>query len=450
MANDALRKANQAFSKTHPGERAERQPVHVVYGGAQLFKPDIAVKLGELARTALKTWAPAPADLAAALGWPADSLLSTTIHRRVIARLSKEPVEDFRIDFEDGYGNRPGLEEDAHARGVGAALAKGMADKTLPAFIGLRIKAMNEELRARSERTLTLVLDALLKASHGKLPPNFVVTLPKITVVEQVAHFTRVLAKLERKFDLADGSLRFEIMVETPQNIVGLDGCCPLPAMVAAGRGRITGAHFGTYDYTAGVGITADHQHMRHPACDFAKSVMQVALAGTGVWLSDGSTTILPVPPIKAQGRSLSAAEDAENRRRVHEAWRKHYDDVMHSLTGGFYEGWDLHPAQLVTRYAALFHFFLAGMGPAAARLKNFVEKAAQATLVGDVFDDAATGQGLLNYFLRAINCGATTEEEVLTQTGLSLEELRSRSFATILRKRAAANAEPTTLGGKP
>ena len=80
---------------------------------------------------------------------------------------------------------------------------------------------------------------------------------------------------------------------------------------------------------------------------------------------------------------------------------------------GGFYQGWDLHPAQLPTRYAAVYAF-LESLDAASERLRNFVEKAAKATLVGDVFDDAATGQGLLNYFLRATNCGALTEEEAL------------------------------------
>ncbi|MEX2180680.1 MAG: hypothetical protein WD771_01435 [Gemmatimonadaceae bacterium] len=430
-----LRAANLAFAASHPGDSPRRQPVHTVYGGAQLFRPDIAARLGAAARGAMEAFAPDPASLAAALGWP-DDAEAARIHALIQARLATLPVEDFRVDFEDGFGNRPDAEEDGHASAVGAALAQGITDKVLPPFIGLRVKPLNEELRARSERTLTLVLDALCGASGGELPDNFVITLPKITTVAQVEHFVRSLDALERRLGLDAGALRFEIMVETPQNIVGPDGNCPLPAIVAAGGGRITGAHFGTYDYTAALGITADHQHMRHPACDFAKHVMQAALAGTGVWLSDGSTTLLPVPPIRAEDKALTAAQHAENALRVHQAWRRHYDDVMHSLAGGFHQGWDLHPAQLVTRYAALFRFFGSGMAPAVERLRNFVEKAAQATLVGDVFDDAATGQGLLNYFLRAINCGATTEDDVLARTGLSLDELRTRSFPAILRKR--------------
>ena len=431
-----LRAANLAFSKSRPGDFPTRQPVHTVYGGAQHFGPDIVAQLGSAALAALDAYAPDPTTLAATLGWPSGDHGTAQRHAQIRTRLADLPVEDFRIDFEDGYGNRPDAEEDAHARAVGEALAQGIADASLPPFIGLRVKPLNEELRARSERTLTLVLESLRAASGGRLPENFVITLPKITVVAQVEHFTRMLTALERKLDLEAGSLRFEIMVETPQSILGPDGRCPLPAMVDAGEGRISGAHFGTYDYTAGLGITAEHQHMRQPACDFAKHMMQVALAGTGVWLSDGSTAVLPVPPIRAEGRELTKEEEAENSARVQQAWRRHYDDVMHSLAGGFYQGWDLHPAQLVTRYAALFHFFGSGMTPAAARLRNFIERAAQATLVGDVFDDAATGQGLLNYFLRAVNCGAATETEVLAQTGLTLDELRGRSFPAILKRR--------------
>ncbi len=181
---------------------------------------------------------------------------------------------------------------------------------------------------------------------------------------------------------------------------------------------------------------------MLHEACDFARNVMQVSLAGTGVWLSDGSTTVMPVPIHRrsADGPALSAAQVSENRASVHNAWRMHYADVRHSLEAGFYQGWDLHPAQLVTRYAAVYAFFLTGLEQQGARLRNFVERAAQATLVGDVFDDAATGQGLLNFFFRAINCGALTEDEAVAMTGVTLDELRGRSFVRILQNRRAGS----------
>jgi hypothetical protein len=207
--------------------------------------------------------------------------------------------------------------------------------------------------------------------------------------------------------------------------------------MLAAARGRCCAAHFGTYDYTASCSITAAHQQMMHPACDFAKSMMQVAFGGTGVWISDGATNIMPVAPHRApEGKSLTPQQVEENRATVYRAWRLHFAHIQHSLEGGFYQGWDLHPAQLPTRYAAVYSFFLQSLDAASERLRNFIDKAAKATLVGDVFDDAATGQGLLNYFLRALNCGAVTESEAVQRSGLSVAELRSGSFVKILNGR--------------
>jgi hypothetical protein len=164
--------------------------------------------------------------------------------------------------------------------------------------------------------------------------------------------------------------------------------------------------------------------------------MMKVAYASTGLWLSDGATTIMPVAPHKAgKGESLTPDQQRENARAVHSAWRLHADDIRHSLVNGYYQGWDLHPAQLPSRYGAVYGFFLKGLAAASERLKNFIGKAAQATLVGDVFDDAATGQGLLNFFLRGVNCGALTEQEALV-TGVTIDELRGRSFLKILENR--------------
>src|SRR5206468_1884573 len=133
--------------------------------------------------------------------------------------------------------------------------------------------------------------------------------------------------------------------------------------------------------------------------------------------------------------RPLTTDQERQNREAVHQAWRLAFTDNLHSLQNGFYQGWDLHPAQFVARYAALYLFFLEGLESAAKRLKAFVEKAALASLYGDVFDDAATGQGLLNFFLRGLGCGAISEQEALA-TGLSMAELQSRSFLKILQTR--------------
>ncbi len=428
--------ANRTFAKRYSGDSPRRQPVHTVYGGAQVFQSDSASKLGALARRALETYAPEPRDLAQVLGLPDE--LAGRIFERVVSKLEREPVEDFRIDFEDGYGNRPDAEEDGHAESTAVEVAKGLAAGTLPPYIGIRIKPFTEELKRRAIRTLDLFLTALVRETAGSLPGNFVVTLPKVTIPDQAAALAQVLELLERHLGLTERALPFEIMIETPQAVLDETGSASLPRIVGAARGRCVAAHFGTYDYTASLNVTAAYQTMTHPACDFAKAVMQVALAGTGVWISDGATNILPVPPHRSApgGPVLDARQIDENRAAVYAAWKLHYGHVRHSLAHGFYQGWDLHPSQLPTRYAALYAFFLEGLDSASTRLKNFVAKAGQATLVGEVFDDAATGQGLLNHFLRAWSCGAVTEEEAVEKSGLTLDELRGRSFVRILKSR--------------
>jgi citrate lyase beta subunit len=435
---ERLGTANAAFMARYPGDPERRQPVHTVYGGAQLFRADSAVRIGEVARRTMAQFAPDAATLAriVALGGRAQEM-SDRIHERVVDKLQREAVEDFRIDYEDGYGNRPDAEEDGHASSVAGEVARGMQEGVLPSSIGIRVKPLTEELRGRSLRTLDIFITALVEATGGRLPDNFVVTLPKVVIPEQAAIFADVLEALEAKLGLPERSLVFEFMVEMPQIILGADGRSALPAVLDASRGRAIAAHFGTYDYTAACNITAGEQRMQHPSCDFARHMMQVAFAGTGLWLSDGSTAVLPVPPHRASaGSALTAEQERENAALVERAWKLHFDDVSDSLMRGFYQGWDLHPAQLVTRYTALYAFFLSGLDAAGDRLRNFMGKAAQATLLGENFDDAATGQGLLNYFLRAMNSGAITEEEAVSRSGLTVEELRGRSFVKILKGR--------------
>ncbi|MGH7178367.1 MAG: DUF6986 family protein [Tepidisphaeraceae bacterium] len=415
-----LARANADFARLYPGESGARQPVHTVYGGAHLFKSDTASRLGAAALASLEQSAPDANTFARAIGIPDPEKLGGVVFERVREKLKREPVEDFRIDFEDGYGNRSDTEEDSHAVSVAAEVALGMSAGKLPPFIGIRVKPFTEELRNRSMRTMDIFLTSVLERSGGKLPDRFVITLPKVVMSRQVDALCDVLDRLESSLSLAAGSLRFELMIETTQSILDADGRSTLPLLLRASRGRCVGAHFGVYDYTASCSITAAHQHMRHSACDFARHMMQVAFAGTGIRLSDGATNVMPIG-------------DAAT---VHRAWKRHFDDIRHSLTNAYYQGWDLHPAQLPTRYAAVFSFFLEGLDSASDRLRNFVEKAAKATLVGDIFDDAATGQGLLNYFLRAINCGAVTESEAIKLTSLTTAELRSGSFVKILKNR--------------
>jgi len=413
-----LQTGNAQHRQLYPGESARRQAVHTVYGGAQLFKFNTAKKIGDLAYQGMEKYIPTAATLTELFA--IEPSLAPAVYQRMKVKLQGQGVEDFRIDFEDGFGNRPDPEEDAMAMQAALAVAQGMREQTLPPFIGIRIKTFSEEHKRRGLRTLDLFITTLLRETGGKLPDNFVVTYPKITHLGQAKVLNDVLTKLEEKNQLAKNSIEIEYMVETPEAIFGADGACPLVEFVKVAQGRCRGAHFGTYDYTACMNIVANYQAMDHRACDFAKSFMQTSLAGTGVSISDGATNIMPVG---------SMAE-------VQRAWKLSFWHIRHSLENGFYQGWDLHPHQLPVRYAALYSFFLAGLEEMSARLKNFVEQASQATLSGAVFDDAATGQGLLNFFLRALNCGAIDIADLLA-TGLTLADIQTRSFAKIIKSRA-------------
>ena len=459
---NTLGEANRKFQQIYPGDKPDRQPVHTVYGGANLFKSDTCLKLGEIALENLQTYAPNFVELAKVLKFDGyqylphsekeiqtlteklDRLpeeerkkekawLAYSVYNKIVKKLQTEAVEDFRIDFEDGFGNRPNDEEDATAVNAANEVAIGMQYKTLSPFIGIRIKPFTEDLKYRGVRTLDIFLSTLLSKTGGKLPENFVVMLPKVTIPEQMTAIVRLFEILEKENNLEPGTLKMETMVEATQIIMDEEGRNPLMRIIKASEGRCIAAHFGTYDYTASAGITAKYQTMAHPVCDFAHHMTKVALGGTGIFLSDGATNIMPVAPHR--GENLTYEQETENHESVHNAWRIGFGHTMHSLIKGLYQGWDLNPAQLPMRYAATYNFFLSSYEDAVFRLKTFVERAAISTLTKDVFDDAATGQGLLNFFLKAMNCGAITEVEALA-TGLTLEEIRSRSFYRILEGR--------------
>lgn len=463
---DALETANRRFQQIYPGDKPDRQPVHTVYGGANLFKSDTCVNMGDIALRSLHTYAPDFVTLAKVLQLQGHEQLPKSLHeintltqqldamdekdrrklpawlsysvyKKIIHKLETEPVEDFRIDFEDGFGNRPDEEEDATAVHAAGEVAVGMQHNTLTPFIGIRIKPFTEDLKHRGMRTLDLFITALLEKTNGCMPANFVVMLPKVTIPEQMSAMVRLLGMLERENNLAPGTLKMETMVEATQIIMDEEGRNPLMKIIRAGEGRCIAAHFGTYDYTASCGITARYQTMSHPVCDFAHHMTKVALGGTGIFLSDGATNVIPIGPHR--GAHLTYAQLRENRESVYHAWQTGFRHTTHSLINGLYQGWDLNPAQLPMRYAATYAFFLSSYEDAVHRLKTFVERAGISTLTGDIFDDAATGQGLLNFFLRAMNCGAITEEEAL-HTGLTIDEIRTRSFYKILEGRRNLN----------
>jgi citrate lyase beta subunit len=361
-----------ALAAAYPGPARGRQPVHTVYVPADRVVPGLITAWGRAAREALSAHPPVPFN--------ADLL------PRVRAKLDLEPIEDLRVDFEDGYGLRADDEEDAAVDRAVAALVAG----PMPPFVGLRCKSLEAATRARAVRTLDRFLDVLL--STAELPDNFVVTLPKVSAVEQVTAMVLLCERLESAYHVPSGQLRFELQVETPAAVLGADGTATVARMLHAAAGRCVGLHYGTYDYSASLGIAAAQQAMDHPAADHAKAVLQVAAAGTGVAVADGSTNVLPV------------GDNAQ----VHAAWQLHLRLVRRSLERGFYQGWDLHPAQLPTRYAATYAFFRDGAGTAVARLRAY-----PARRVESVADEPATARALAAYLLRGLRCGALDDDEV-------------------------------------
>ncbi|MFE9774407.1 DUF6986 family protein [Streptomyces sp. NPDC005931] len=402
------------LERRYPGDPGTRQPVHTVYVPGDAFAADTLRSWGDRALAALDEHAPDAASFATVLGLGED--LAEDVYRRVRAKLEREPVEDLRVDFEDGYGTRPDAEEDETAARAARLVARSYAEGTAAPYMGIRTKCMEAAVRDRGIRTLDIFLTGLLEA--GGLPDGLVLTLPKVTYAEQVTAMARLLEAFEKARGLEPGRIGFEIQIETSQSILAADGTATVARMIQAAEGRATGLHYGTFDYSACLGVSAAHQASDHPAADHAKAVMQVAAAGTGVRVCDGSTNVLPVGPTE----------------KVHDAWRLHYRLTRRALARAYYQGWDMHPGHLPTRYAAVFAFYREGFEQAAARLARYVSRTG-----GDVMDEPATAKALGGYLLRGLDCGALDVAEVARHTGLTRADLER--FAAPRRSDLTASA---------
>ncbi|MGW1977765.1 DUF6986 family protein [Streptomyces sp. NPDC001889] len=383
------------LARRYPGDPGTRQPVHTVYVPGDAFAAGTVRSWGDRALAALDEHAPDAASFAAVLGLPDE--LADPVHARVRAKLAREPVEDLRIDFEDGYRGRTGVQEDEDAARAARLVAGAYRSGTAAPYMGIRTKCLEAGTRARAIRTLDIFLTGLMTA--GGLPGGLRLTLPKVSAPEQVTAFARVLEAFEGAQGLEAGRIGFELQIETSQSVLAADGTATVARLIAAGGRRVTGLHYGTFDYSAALGVSAAHQSSDHPAADHAKAVMQVAAAGTGVRLSDGSTHVLPTGPTE----------------QVHRAWRLHYGLVRRALARAYYQGWDLHPGQLPARCAAVFAFHREGLEEAAARLAAYAARTG-----GAVLDEPATARALSGQLLRGIDCGALDTAEVTRLTGLT------------------------------
>lgn len=432
-AAQRLADTDALLERAYPGDPGTRQPVHTVYLPADAFTADTAPQWGlRAAEAAAGIGVRALGELVAPEG-VAPELIDQVV-RAVEHKLATEPIEDLRLDFEDGFGERGDAEEDEWAVHAARTVAQAVLAGTAPPFIGIRFKCLEAATRDRGLRTLDLFLTTLVRegglkeagVSADGLPSGLVLTLPKVSAVEQVEVMVEACEQLEEALGLLAGRLRFEVQMETAPMILGPEGICPIPSMLHRTGGRVEALHYGTYDYSDSLQIAAQHQSMEHPAADHAKAVMQVAVAGTGVRLSDGSTNILPV---------------GDEQQRL-AAWRLHARLVRRSLERGFYQGWDLHPAQLPTRFLANYFFYRESFAPAAHRLRVYRSRSVPGIEAADVADEPATARALARFVHRGVLCGAISEEELMEGVGISAQEL----FA-LAHPKAAASAISTTGG---
>ncbi|MGW0484328.1 DUF6986 family protein [Nonomuraea sp. NPDC003214] len=367
---DQVHREQQAlYPATEPGWQPGWQPVHTVYVPADRFTAGTVAAWGEEALGLVKAHLAGPDELAGVFGVPDG--IAGDVHGRLVRKLAVEPVEDLRVDFEDGYGGGPD-DEDGHVDQAVEALAAMHAAGTLPRRWGLRVKSFADGDPARSTRTLDRFVTGLAGRAGG-LPEGFVVTFPKVLMEAYLGMFAGFLQGLD---DRAGRRLRFEMQVEAPQTVRFLR------AGLTCG-GRLAAAHFGVFDYTAAIGLPPHEQRLDHPACDHARHVMQTAYAGTGVELSDGSLAASP---------ASGSAQD------VRALWRRHAGLVRHSLAHGFHQGWDMHPSHLVSRFATVYSFHLATYDSYRERVRAWRERRP----VGGVLDEPATIRTLESALRRA------------------------------------------------
>ena len=415
---------DELLKRSYPGERDVRQPVHTVYVPGDRTTPDLPYQWGQQAlecveahggmlqlaerviTAARKEAGPGPAGQMPSLHQVARE--AEMLAEAVTAKVEREPIEDLRLDFEDGFGDQGDESEDRWVIQAARDAVAGRSETGAPAFVGIRFKCMEEDTRARGLRTLDLFLSELVRAG-GQLPDNLVLTLPKVSTAIRCVPWDRLAEALKPNTASPRAPIGFEVQVETPQLVLGARWTVPLAQAVHVGDGRVTSLHYGTYDYSASLGIAAAYQAMDHPAADFAKNQMILAVAGTGVHISDGSTNILPVG-------------DPEH---VQAAWMLHARLVRRHLERGIYQGWDMHAHQLPTRFLATFHFFREGFASAAARLRAYVYREQ-----GGVLDEPATAKALAGYLRRGLVCGALSEDEVRDATGLRPRPCRTRALA--------------------
>lgn len=371
--------AERYLSANYPGDRSGPQPVHTVYTSADNAAPDVVSGWSEAAVRILDANRDVLAELA-----------DRAVVDDTRARLVEAPITDLRFDFEDGYR---GDDADGDARRAGTALTN------LGVKGGIRIPGLTAADWRRSVRILEQVL-----GEFGTVPAGFVFTIPKFRALQQVEAAVRLCQALEQAHGLPDRSLRYELQIESPQAVIAADGTATVASALQVSEGRCEALHYGTYDYSAACGISAQYQSLDHPVADHAKAVMLAAAAQTGTWVADGSTQVVP----RGDAGQVAAA------------LRLHFGLVTRSLRRGYYQGWDMHPGHLVTRWMANFTFYRSALAEAAPRLAAYLGRT-------DDFDEPASAEALARAVLRGFDCGAFTEDSAAVGPRSVLADLVAR-----------------------
>jgi citrate lyase beta subunit len=357
--------AERYLRANYPGDRPDPQPVHTVYTSAACASPEV-----------VNDWSATAVRILDTNRHVLSELTDGCVVDRARSRLMDAPIMDLRFDFEDGYR---GDDEDGDIRRTGAALA------VLGVKGGIRIPGLTSTDWRRSVHILETLFD-----QWGSVPAQFVFTVPKFRALQQVTAAVKLCGALEQAHGLQANTVRFELQIESPQAVIAADGSATVARAVHESEGRCESLHYGTYDYSAACGISAPDQSLDHPVADHAKAVMLAAAAQTGTWVADGSTQIVP-------------RGDADQ---VADALRLHFALVTRSLRRGYYQGWDMHPGHLVTRWLADFTFYRSALEVAVPRLSAYLGHS-------DDFDEPASAEALARVVLRGLDCGAYTEESV-------------------------------------
>ncbi|MGJ7540838.1 DUF6986 family protein [Brevibacterium luteolum] len=405
LAQDANTKvAPAAWNQSH------LQALHTVYVPGDSVSPDL-----------LTTWSHEAAGMLDAFDHVLRtkvtsietlSVESNDLFRRVSARLREKPIDDLRVDFEDGYGQRSDETEDDDVRRAATATAEmaAQAAHRCPSF-GIRPKSVDSPQPERGARTLLLWVETLLDCGYPA--DTILFTAPKITSPTHVDIWRDLSAHIEDSFELNEGTVRFELQIETPQSVLAADGCNAMIELVKRSGGRCVALHYGTYDYSASLGIFPEFQSSDHPVGLFAKESMRLAAALYGIWVSDGSSNLIPT----------SADPDANAR-----AISRHVDLILDALGRGIVQGWDLHPTQLPTRYLANFAFYRTYFGSSAQRLSEYFSRSSGS----GVLDEPATARAMAGLITRGWEVGALSSEEIQQATSLTPPELYHKCGLTL------------------